>query len=463
MAVDTTLEDQLGSTLEHLDALIETARQLPAWQRDLLENPLNDLSSSFETMVSLVRELHERANKAELEQRVQERTSELQVIVQRMECEIEERQRAEQALAENQRFLQLILDCLPTPMFYKDTEGRFLGCNQAFEKFTGYPLEAIIGKTIDELTSDDLAAVINSADQALYHDLEAQVYESTAVGADGLRYNVIYTQAPFFNQDDSLGGLVGTIFDITERKRLEAYMMRTERLAAMGNVAAALAHEIKNPLQTVQSNVELVLDFKLDPAEQDEYLRLCYREIQRLIDITSRLLNLALPRREPGQPAQITEQIDHVLSLLARKLETAKIEVETTIAPELATETLPEQVVEVLFNLINNAVEAIPIGGTISISAWNEANRASIAVKNSGPPIANEILERIFEPFFTTKPDGSGLGLPISYNILEQLGGNLFAENLEDGVQFTISLPLDASSSAATRGEPSSDQTHFDR
>lgn len=389
---------------------------------------------------------------AELEQRVQERTSELQVTVERMECEIEERQRAEQALAENQRFLQLMIDCLPTPMFYKDTEGKFLGCNQAFVKYTGYTREEIIGHTIEELAPADIAAEVTTTDRALYRDQEEQVYESVVVGADGLRYNVIYTKAPFFNPDGSLGGLVGSIFDITERKRLDAYMMRTERLAAMGNIAATLAHEIKNPLQTVQSNVELVLDYKLEPEEQEEYLRLCYREIQRLIDITSRLLNLALPRREPAQPISIPEQIEHVLSLISRKMETSLVEVHTNITPELSHEVLPDQVIEVLFNLITNGVEALPTGGEIYITAWVETGQVKIAVKNSGPPIANEHLERIFEPFFTTKLNGTGLGLPISYNILEQLGGYLLAENLPDGVQFIISLPLASSTSTEGSG-----------
>ncbi len=401
---------------------------------------------------------------AELEQRVQQRTAELRVTVQKLECEVEDRQHAELALAESQRFLQLVLDCLPTPVFYKDTEGRFLGCNQAFEKYMGYPRSDIIGHTLydlapEDLALEDLAAENTAADQALFRELEEQVYESTVSGADGVRHNVVFNKAPFFNPDGSLGGLVGSVFDITERKRMETYMMRTERLAAMGSIAASLAHEIKNPLQTIQSNVELVLDYDLDPEEHDEYLRLCYREIERLIEITSRLLNLALPRREATQPVSIPEQIQHVLSLVARSLENARVQVTTEISPDLPSEAMPEQVIEVLLNLIINAIEALPEGGEIYIAAWSEGQRANIAVKNSGPHIADEHLDRIFEPFFTTKPLGTGLGLPISYNILEQLGGNLYAENLPDGVQFIISLPLEtpqrpgAAQDAANREE----------
>jgi PAS domain S-box-containing protein len=381
---------------------------------------------------------------ADLEQRVLTRTAQLQVTVEKLKREVEDRQRAEQALAESQRFLQLVLDCLPTPVFYKDKEGFFLGCNQAYEKFIGFPRRAIIGHTTADLVPADLAAESNAADQILFQELEEQVYESSVVGTDGQRHQVVFNKAPFFNPDGSLGGLVGSVFDITERKRMEAYMMRTERLAAMGSIAATLAHEIKNPLQTIQSNVELVLDFDLDPEEHDEYLRLCYNEIERLIEITSRLLNLALPRREVQQPGTIPAQIQHVLSLVTRALEKAQVQVTTEISPDLGTEVMPEQVIEVLLNLIINAIEALPNGGEIYITAWPEGRQTHIAVKNSGSHIAEEYLDRIFEPFFTTQPLGSGLGLPISYHIIEQLGGNLLAENLPDGVQFIISLPWKA-------------------
>src|SRR5512139_1141230 len=98
-------------------------------------------------------------------------------------------------------------------------------------------------------------------------------------------------------------------------------MMRTERLAAMGSVAATLAHEIKNPLQTILSNVELVLDFGLEPEESDDHLRLCYQEIERLIGITNRLLNLALPSRSAYQLGSFAELVRHILTLVSNPLE----------------------------------------------------------------------------------------------------------------------------------------------
>lgn len=489
-----------------------------------------------------------------------------------MERELAERKQAEQALLESQRFTQRVIDATPVPIFYKDLQGIYVGCNTAFLRFLDRDKAEVIGKSVYEVSSKDMADAYHEADMALFHQPGVQVYEALFQSRDGSKRNVIFNKATFENADGSLGGLVGTIYDITEskqaeialqesekryrtlvdtspdaifyinpqrevilsnqraaelygvenpsemigmsalnlfapenhswitdeiskfpkgwsvrgqeftlskkdgtrfpaevgaslvvsetgepvgvisvvrditqRKLLEQYLMRTERLTAMGKISAELAHEIKNPLQSIQSNVELVLDFALDPNERQEYLSICYHELERLVELTNRLLNLANPNKIVYEAVSVSDLLQRTLVLVDKSLKNVGVKVVSTVPEDLPLiRVVPDQVVEVLLNLSINAIEAMPLGGQLSITAEADDNWVKLSVINDGDLIPPEHLESIFEPFFTTKPGGTGLGLSISHNIIQDMGGALTAENLHgpDQVKFTIKLPV---------------------
>ena len=237
--------------------------------------------------------------------------------------------------------------------------------------------------------------------------------------------------------------------DITERKHMEQYMLRAERLAAMGYMAATLAHEIQNPLQAIHSHLELVLDFDLEPSEREEYLRFCCREIERLTEVTERTLDFARPAKETLCSASIAHLLQQALAI-SKPLQHARVQVTTDIPADIpAVLVMPDQIVQVLLNLIINAIEAIPDSGHVHITACVDDDHMGgdmvvLTLTNDGPPIPPEHIEHIFDPFFTTKLGGTGLGLFISHNIVEQHGGMISVENLEDnqGVAFGIALPI---------------------
>ncbi|TAK33966.1 MAG: PAS domain S-box protein [Chloroflexota bacterium] len=157
----------------------------------------------------------------ELERRVVERTEQLRTANRELRCEVAERQRAEEALEENLRFLQVLIDAVPAPIFYRDTDGVYLGCNAAYETTLGHPKEQVVGKTVYDLFPQPLADSYRAADLELYKRGGVQMYEARSHYADGTDHDVIFYKATFQNADGSLGGLVGTMLDITERKRLE--------------------------------------------------------------------------------------------------------------------------------------------------------------------------------------------------------------------------------------------------
>lgn len=238
--------------------------------------------------------------------------------------------------------------------------------------------------------------------------------------------------------------IIGAAQDITERKQMEQQILRTERLAAMGHITATLAHEIKNPLQAIRSNLELVRDFPLELDERVESLNLIYREIERLTEITERILSFSRSGKLEKRPVEIPHRVRHTLDLLQPSLQKNDITVKLQLPPDLPPALgEAEQIDQVLLNLTLNAIEAMRNGGTLKITAQAKSEMVELNLINSGPPIPEKRLPHLFEPFFTTKPKGIGLGLFISHHIIGQHNGTLKAENLpeERGVIFNIELP----------------------
>jgi len=239
--------------------------------------------------------------------------------------------------------------------------------------------------------------------------------------------------------------IIGAAQDITEQKKMERLMLRAERMAAMGHITGTLAHEIKNPLQAINSNLELVLDFPLEPDERIESLQVCRREVERLTDITQSVLSLAHFDKSRYREINLVILVEQTLELLRNSLSKASVQAATRLETEWPVVLGDEdQIRQVLLNLVLNAVEAMPNGGDLEISGRTIATSLVVTLTNNGPPIPQDIIDHIFEPFFTTKPGGAGLGLYISHHIIQQHDGDLSVRNLEDdqGVCFTLTLPL---------------------
>ncbi len=235
--------------------------------------------------------------------------------------------------------------------------------------------------------------------------------------------------------------------DVSERRRMEQALIRAERLTAMGTLAAALAHEINNPLQSIKNSVELVLDFPLREEDRRRYLEVLRQEIERLIKLVQQVLNYTrpTPSTEP-QAVDVQEALRYAQALIAKKLEDSaikvRVDVQGNIPPVLAGH---EPLVQVFLNLMMNAMEAMPEGGELHIRIWRRRQMVYVAFRDTGPGLSADVFAHLFDPFFTTKPGGSGLGLPISRNLVEQYNGQLKAENARDergGAVFTVALPV---------------------
>lgn len=230
---------------------------------------------------------------------------------------------------------------------------------------------------------------------------------------------------------------------IAELKRAQNMLLQSEKLASLGRLAADIAHEINNPLMIIFGNAQLSLMIESVNAEVKNNLQIIMEESQKAKTIMQRLLRFSKPSKGQVCDVNINHSIESVISLQGKQLESANIEIKREHGNNLAAISIDEQLMqEVFVNLINNAKEAMPKGGAITIKTSLDGDYLRIDFKDTGPGMSEAAIKRLFEPFFTTKEQGTGLGLSICYGIVKAHNGELRVESqLNQGTVATIMLP----------------------
>jgi two-component system sensor histidine kinase HydH len=228
------------------------------------------------------------------------------------------------------------------------------------------------------------------------------------------------------------------------------HMKRAERLFALGQLSAGLAHEVRNPLASIAGAAGILQRNSRLQAKDTECLGIIDKECQRLNHLVSHFLAFARPRAPQYQRTDISSLLESVSQLAAHAVGEKQIAIRTEVAPPAGPiECDPELLKQVLLNLAINAVQATPAQGEVRISAKLRDGRMLIEVKDEGCGISPADRDRIFDPFFTTKENGTGLGLPVAHQIVEQHGGMLTATpNPVAGTTFSVLLPLRPRSAA---------------
>jgi signal transduction histidine kinase len=221
-------------------------------------------------------------------------------------------------------------------------------------------------------------------------------------------------------------------------------MKRAERLYALGQLSAGLAHEIRNPLASIEGAAAVLLR---EPPSEDrriEFLQIIQKECRRLNRLLTNFLNFAKPREPEFAKVRVEQMLDSVVALAEHASGRNQIAFRKEIAGDLTElDCDSEQLTQILLNLTINAIQAMPDGGEIVFSAHREDGNAVIQVRDQGTGISEEHLEKIFDPFFTTKESGTGLGLPVAHQIAVRQGGVLSARrNADQGMTFSLEIPL---------------------
>ncbi len=355
----------------------------------------------------------------------------------------------ERKLKEREQWLATILESIGEGVIATDDKGCITFMNPLAVTLTGWGQEESLGKEPSELVG-----ILDEETRAPIEDPVRQVLrEGGTVGSNrsailltgnGPEKVIDYSAAPIQDGRGKIAGVVLVFRDATERRRMEMALLHSERLAAMGHLAAALAHEINNPLQAITGSIELVSDYPLDEEKRADTLRHARQELGRLTTVTNEMLDFSRPPVVERRQVDLGDAVRYALSLAGKQLEHSGIKVNLSLPDDLPPVLAShDQLVQVLLNLLINAIEAMPNGGRLDIETRLAGDRAEVVLIDNGPGLSADNLDKAFQPFHTTKQGGTGLGLSVSHSIIQQHGGTISAGNAPDGgAIFTIALPL---------------------
>ncbi|MBI4613661.1 MAG: FHA domain-containing protein [Planctomycetes bacterium] len=335
-----------------------------------------------------------------------------------------------------------ILTCLGDGVIAVDTVGCTTTVNRRAEEIFGLEASVMKGRPVEDLAP--LVEVWPILKRVLETGERMETEEVEAVPGGGAR-RPLRVNASALRAGDELQGAVASIHDLTEERELAQKLRRSERLAAMGEAVAGVAHELRNPLTIMRGLTQLIMKKFGEDQKEREYAGMVIEGIDRASRIIRELLNysrdtkLSLSRTDPG------DLVRDVLQEQESGLRARGVELAASIPAELPSAVLDaDKVRQVLVNLLSNAADACPEGGTIRVEVALADQQVEIRVSDTGVGMSPEVLSRVFDAFYTSKEEGIGLGLYISRKMVEQHGGDLFAES-ERGVGsvFTIRLPLE--------------------
>jgi two-component system, NtrC family, sensor histidine kinase HydH len=238
-----------------------------------------------------------------------------------------------------------------------------------------------------------------------------------------------------------------TSLDLANRELRQSHdqLRRAERLSALGEIAAGLAHELRNPLAGVKGALEILTSRAQPGTLEAEFAELGTKELLRLDGLLTDFLTYARPRAPELREAELRPIIEHVVALLRPDAARAQVSIVAEFAPASGVLIDAEQMEQVLFNVLLNAVQASPRGSSVRLREDQDGHRVVIDIVDEGPGIPDELLPRIFDPFVTTKRRGTGLGLAVSSRIVAAHGGTIEAKRAEPrGTRMRIGLPLGA-------------------
>ncbi len=254
------------------------------------------------------------------------------------------------------------------------------------------------------------------------------------------------TASPIKDNKGNLSGFLLLFKDLTQIKHLEKQLETNKRLAAIGKLAAGVAHEIRNPLSSIKGFATYFGKRYEENKEDSETARVMINEVERLNRSVTQLLEFAKPMQVNSKTTDLTDVVSHSLRLVALDLEKKDIHTQINISTEnTKVETDPDRVNQILLNLYLNAINAMDEKGgiTVEITDTEKQGYIKLMVKDTGAGIEDKDLDRIFDPYFTTRPEGTGLGLAMVHRIVDALGGSITVKSVKgEGTVFSIFFPV---------------------
>jgi two-component system sensor histidine kinase PilS (NtrC family) len=371
-----------------------------------------------------------------------------------------ELEQTESDLRQLQTLTRNIVASLSSGLLTVNDEGRVFFVNEAASEILGPSQETLVGMRLEDLAPAFDRALADESDNNM-DDRQAQSRrrrECEYAHPDGQTRFLGFSHSPLREAEAEQAGHIIVFQDLTEIKRLEEKNRRAERLAAVGELAASIAHEIRNPLASISGSVEMLQQTaSLDETDQN-LMQIILREVDRLDVLISEFLDYSRPSELTFEPVDLENLVDDVVSLFDNRNGSPPVELslkQSDETEEFVVHGDQESLRQIIWNLLNNAESALGETGRdvepkirvqlvgASTSRQHSGRSVEIVVDDNGPGIDNEDLDHIFEPFFTTKEEGSGLGLATTYRLIEEHEGSIevVPHGPLGGARFTIKLP----------------------
>ncbi|MRR12180.1 PAS domain-containing protein, partial [bacterium] len=342
-----------------------------------------------------------------------------------------------------QEYTQSILRSITSGVLTVGPDGSVLTANLAAERMLGMREEDMVPRKLSVLFRDD--GGLQSALDRIVHGRTPKLVTDVQAQTRGGR--TLHARVAMARMRDLGGrefGAVVTMEDVSEVKALTDQLIRADRLAAMGELTAGVAHEVRNPLGIIRASVQLVEDAGSDRARVAEATRVIKQEIDRLDRVIKALLDFGRPSHPTLRPIDIEDVVADVVLFTRQFAGQSQVEIETEYSAGIPLVSAdPDQLKQVFVNLVSNAVQAMETtGGVIRIRVWDDDAFVFVSVSDTGPGIPPDTLAKVFDPFFSTKDSGTGLGLTIVHRIIDQHGGRIEVQSTPStGTTFTVALP----------------------
>jgi len=351
---------------------------------------------------------------------------------------------ATRSLADLRVLHERIVESIRSGVITTDLQGHIYTFNAAAEEITGYKTEDVRGQDASIFFGDMTRQIADSMNAAVTGKVSPR-FQADCLTPDGLALRLGFSIAPLSGESGETSGMVITFQDLTDIRALEETSRRQDRMAAVGRLAASIAHEIRNPLAAMRGSIQMLRSEMDVNTEQAQLMEIILRESDRLNKIVADYLNYARPRPAELKNVDISALVADTFKLLKNSAELSishVLEEDLPNRPAIVSGD-PEQLKQVCWNIARNALKAMPDGGKFSVSlAEVDGNRLRLSFSDTGCGMTPEQVERLFEPF-TSTTGGTGLGLSIVYQIIRDHSGTINVRSRQgEGTTITIELPV---------------------
>jgi two-component system NtrC family sensor kinase len=375
-----------------------------------------------------------------------------------LNVDLSQRKLMEKEIQEAYNFMNEIIRASPNSIMATDMDGNIMFWNRAAEETLGYSASEVIGKmNIEKIYPEGMARkvmqMLRSSEYGKVGRLHS--YPMVYVRRDGEVVEGTLSAAIIYDTKGNEIASVGSFVDLRERLEMERALRRTqeqllqsEKLAAMGRLTSQVAHELNNPLYGIMNTLELLKTEISPQSKRRKILEMAHSETIRLSEMLRKMLSFSKPDQEERQPVKINSVLDEILLLHEKQFRELDIKIDSRFAQGLdQVNASKNQLRQVFLNMIANARDAMPDGGTLTVTTSGNSDEISVEISDTGIGIPEENLKKIFDSFFTTKDEikGVGLGLSVCYGFIQDHGGDIKVESqVGAGTTFTITLPVHA-------------------